>query len=460
MLLAGHRKALAVAVYDGTAWRAYLLRSSHGEWVCADRAEEASRGGRQLPKGILAFLAQSRARRLRVLLSGEVHMLTAALPNDASDEELHTALAYEAQGEIGLEAAGHRLAAARADLFEMGGERKALLATAFESERLAKLAEEAEGEGLHFEGAGSLELAILSAHARRAPNRRLLLLRDRTSFYAVPENDPQPFLTAMLPIGSDTGSDAAAGERVARARERLSMHDATPLTVAAPGEVTRWRERIAPCLEGCADVAFVPLAELEEDALRTAAGGRAGGVTEACPWIGLPPPPRDPHRHGTAILFVILAAALAWAGMRKQNLDRDLRAAQAALAAWNTLDNARKQATSETQSLRVRQHAILEKQALLDGRRSLPHGLLPLLETLAEHMPSYSGLVSITQQGDGRFEVTGLTRWQDGLPLLDAALREMGRREGLRREFGGLETIEGQYAQRFRFAVVPGEIRP
>jgi hypothetical protein len=53
-----------------------------------------------------------------------------------------------------------------------------------------------------------------------------------------------------------------------------------------------------------------------------------------------------------------------------------------------------------------------------------------------------------------------VTRWQDGLTQLDAALREMGEREGMRREFGGLETIEGQYAQRFRFTIHPGEDRP
>jgi hypothetical protein len=460
MRFPGQGKLLVVAVHDGLTWRAYALRRGPGEWTCVDRAEEASRAGRGLPKTIIEFVVSSRARRLRVLLSGDVHALSAELPEDASDEELHAALAYEAQGEIGLEAAGHRLAAARATLYDMGGERKGLLAAAFEIERLERLAAEADREGVVFDGAGSLELAILSAHAHRAPNRRLLLVRERTSFYAVPANDPQPFLTAMLPLGLDAGSDPTAKERADRARERLSVHNAVPLTVALPGQVERLRGSVAPYLDAGADVEYVPLPELEEAALRTEAGGRTGGVTEACPWIGLPPRPRDPHRHGTVILFVILALTLGWAELRKQGLERDLCDARANLAAWEKLEEARKQAADESKTLRDRQGATMAQRAILDERRCLPRGLLPLLGALAENMPPYSALVSVEQRAADGFEVAGLTRWQDGLTRLDAALREMGEREGMRREFGGLETIEGQYAQRFRFTIHIGEYRP
>jgi hypothetical protein len=460
MSFPGKSKSVVVAVHDGLAWRAYALRRGHGEWTCVERAEEESRAGRGLPKAMLDFVARSRARRLRVLLSGDVHALLAELPEDASDEELHTALAYEAQGELGLETAGHRLAASRATLYDMGGERKALLAAAFEIERLERLAAEADSEGVVFDGAGSLELAVLSAHAHRAPNRRLLLVRERTSFYAVPANDPQPFLTAMLPLGLDALSDPTAKERADRARERLTVHDAMPLTVVLPGEVERLRDRVAPYLGACANVEYVTLAELEDAAVRMAAGGRAGGVTQACPWIGLPPHPRDPHRHGTVILFVILAMTLGWAGLRKQGLERDLCDAQANLAAWEKLEAARKQAADESKALRERQGAAMMKRAMLEERRCLPRGLLPLLGALAESMPPYSALVSVEQRAADGFEVAGLTRWQDGLTQLDAALREMGEREGMRREFGGLETIEGQYAQCFRFTIQPGEDRP
>jgi Tfp pilus assembly protein PilN len=460
MRFPGKSKSLVVAVHDGLAWRAYVLRRGHGEWACVGRTEEESRAGRGLPKTMLDFIAQSRARRLRVLLSGDVHAVLTELPEDASDEELHTALAYETQGELGLDAAGHRLAAARATLYEMGGDRKALLAAAFEIERLERLAAEAESEGVVFDGAGSLELAVLSAHAHRAPHRRLLLIRERTSFYAVPANDPQPFLTAMLPLGLDAAGDPTAKERAERARERLTVHDAVPLTVVLPGEVERLRERVSPYLGACADVEYVTLAELEEAALRMAVGGRLGGVTQACPWIGLPPRQRDPHRHGTIILFVILAVALAWAGLRKQELERDLRAARASLAAWKTLEAARKQASDKSKALRDRQSALSAKRAMLEERHCLPRGLVPLLGTLAENMPPYSALVSVRQRAEGGVEIAGLTRWQDGLTKLDAALRELGAREGMRREFGGLETIEGQNAQRFRFTIHPGEDRP
>lgn len=465
MKLFGNGRSLIVAVYDGLAWRAYAMRQARGEWTCDGRTEEAARGGRQVPKALIDFVAQSGAKRMRVLLAGDVHALDAhelisTLPEDATDEELHTALAYEAQGEAGLEAEGHRLAAARADLYEMGGERTALLAASFEIDQMERFASDAEAEGVRFEGAGSLELAILAEHARRTPNRRLLLVRERTSFYAVPANDPQPFLTAALPLGLDAATDPTAKERAGRARERLSLHDAVPMTVILCGAGEHLRKRMAPYLGACADVDYLELRDIEEDALCAAAGGRVGGVMEVCPWIGLPPPPRDPHRYGTVLLFIILAVALGWVGISKHDMTKDLCVMRAKLTAWESLEGERKKAASKTQALRDRQNAVLQKKALLESRRCLPHGLLPLLQTLAERMPAYSCLLSVKQRSDAAgFDVVGLTRWQDGLPQLDAALRDMGERAGMRREFGGLESVEGRHAQHFKFTVSPREKR-
>jgi hypothetical protein len=452
-------RGMVLAIHDGAVWRAYALQGARGDWTCTGRVAEASRNSRQLPKRLLEFLGRSGSRRLRVLLSGDVHVLTTELPEDASDEELHTALIYEAQGETGIEAAGHRLAATRAHLYDMGGDRKTLLASGFEIEPLTRLAAEAENEGARFEAAGSLELALLAVHAQASPNRRLLVVRERTSFYAVPANDPQPFLTAMLPLGQDVASDSAARERAERARERLGVHASMPLTVVLAGGNERMIEQLAPYWGGCRDVAMADWGEMEEQAIRIGAGSPVGGVDSLCPWIGLPPPPHDPHRHGTVIFGLILAVALTWTGMRWQGLNGALRAAQTNRCAWEALEQARKQAQEGSKALRDRQHAVLARKALLEKPEPLPPGLLPLLETLAGHMPTYSCLETI-QQRDNGFEITGVTRWQDGLPELDAALREMGRREGLRREFGGLEAVDGQFAQRFRFEVLPGEGRP
>ncbi|NCC52170.1 MAG: hypothetical protein EOM20_13265 [Spartobacteria bacterium] len=453
-------KTIGMAAHDGLVWRAYALRGSRAEWSVVGRAEEASRNARQLPRKILDFLIQTGARRLRVLLSGDVYMLTTALPEDATDEELHTALAYEAQGETGLDAAGHRLAAVRAHLFGMGGDRQSLLATGFEMEHLERLAADAENEGLIFEGAGSLELAVLAAHAQRAPLRRMLLVRERTSFYVIPENEPQPFAVAMLPIGIDVASDPAARERANRARERLSLQDAMPLSIYTPISAEQMRGRIKPYLGACEGIELTERMAIDELALPINAAGRMGGVDAICPWIGLPPPPRDPHRHGTVIMALVVATTLLWAGMRHYSMTSELSAARADKAAWESLESARKQAASESRALRDRQGALMAKKNLLEHPRHLPPGLLSLLDTLAGNMPVYSSLESIRQRDGGGYEITGLTRWQDGLPQLDAALREMGLREGMRREFGGLESLEGQYAQRFRYTITPGEDRP
>ena len=242
-------KSMALVVHDGQAWRAYALQGTRGEWNCTGCAEEPARHARQLPKAILDFIVQTGARRLRILLTGDVHALTTALPEDATDEELHTALAYEAQGETGLEAGGHRLAAVQAHGLGLGSDRKTLLAAGFETEQVERLAADAESEGARFEGVGSLELAMLAAHAQRSPERRLLLVRERTSFYAVPASDSQPFAMATLPLGIDMGTDSAARERADRARERLNTHAALPLTVVISNGNERLRAQIAPCLE-------------------------------------------------------------------------------------------------------------------------------------------------------------------------------------------------------------------
>jgi hypothetical protein len=428
--------------------------------VCAGRLEDASRSGRKLPKTLLEFFVRGRVRKVRALLAGDVLSLTAALPEDATEEELHVALAYDAQGELGLDAAGHRLAAVRGDRLGLGCDRNLVLAAAFETERLERLAGDAEGEGLAFEAAGSIELAVLAAHMRRTPERRLLFLRDRTGFYAVPGTERQPFLATMLPLGLDALADPAARQRAEHARERLEILAAMPLTVVAPGSVAVLSERLAPLVGSCGEVEWVGLQELETALLPLVVSGAVGGVETVCPSIGLPPPSRDPHRNGTVLLFAVLAATLGWVGLRHRDLKADLCAVRARMQAWETLEAARQQARAESDQLRARQVALSARMALLGGKDSLPRGLQPLLATLAEHMPAYASLQSVRQRKEGGFEIAGLTYWQDGLPQLDAALRDMGLREGLRREFGGLETIEGQRAQRFRYSVVPGEVRP
>ena len=450
-------KNMAMLVHDGLAWRGYALQGARGEWSVTGCAEETARNARQLPKGMLEFIGQTGSKRLRILLAGDVHVLTTALPEDATDEELHTALAYEAQGEAGLEAAGHRMAAVQAHWLKMGSDRKTLLVAGYEIETLEKLAADAESEGARFDGVGSLELAMLAAHAQRTPERRLLLVRERTSLYAVPASNPQPFAMATLPLGIDAGADSTGRERAERARERLNQHSTMPLTVAISCGHERVHAQIASCLGVCRDIEHVDWKDLEAEAILIGAGGRVGGVDGPCPWIGLAPAPRDPHRHGTVMFGLILVAALSWLGLRWQGLKSDLNEARANRTAWENLESIRKQAKDDNKSLLDRQKAVLTQKAMLEHPQSVPKGLLPLMKTLAEHMPPYSSLEAIHQREGGGFEITGLTRWQEGLPQLDAALRNI---EGMHREIGNLEEIPGENAQRFQYNLVPGKDRP
>jgi hypothetical protein len=458
MILQAAKRTLAIAVHDGLHWHACKMKRRGGEWVCVDRMDEPARAARQLPKELRDFIARSRARRLRIVIPGDVHTLSTELPLDASNEELQSALAYEAQGELGIEAAAHRLAAARSNLYDMGGSRGSFLAAAFEIEILERLADGGETDGVHFEGAASLELGLLTAHARRHPDQRLLFIRSRSSFYAVPARDTQPFMATMLPLGLDLTDSPSAHERIARAAERIALHDAVPLRVILPTADEAARARLASVIGNCREVEFIALEDTLAELLTICAATRVGGVDQSCPMIGLPPPPRDPHRHGTVIMFLILAASLLWLGLRHGELKREIALKTADLAAWESLERARRQAESESAALRERQQSLLARQTLLRDRRPLPTGLLPVLRTLGENMPPYSCLSKVEISTEAGISIEGLTHWQEGLTRLDAALRDTAASTGLQREFGGIETRAGDYAQTFSYRLADGEV--
>jgi len=449
---------LTLAVYDGLGWRASVYRWSRGQWRCFATTSDPSRHGKQLPKSILDFALKSGTRRLRVLLSNDVQPLSLAMPDDLTLEEQHTAIAHEASGELGLDANTQLLAAARSDLYDMGGDMHSLAVSAFDRLLIERFAEDAAREGLAFEGIGPLELALLWWHARHDPGQRLLLVRGTTAFYALPAGEIQPFLLSTLPLGLTAATDTNARERAERAKERLATHRELPLRVVIAGADSQpdiaW---LMPLLGDPVAVETHALSELEPDALQLAVDCRVGGTTSPCAWVGLPPRPRDPHRHGTVIMVLIVLLTLGWVGRQYQSMQSRLYRDQARLAAWELLEQSRQSAKSESDRHRDRQAVLMSRQALLENRVPLPPGLIVTLDTLARDMPPYSRLTALSCREGNILEITGETRWQDGLSQLDEALRRALREIGMKREFGGIEAIDGTGAQRFRFRIMPGE---
>lgn len=449
---------LTLAIFDGLGWRGRAYRRSRGGWRCVATTTDPSRHGRQIPKAILDFALKSGTRRLRVLVSNDVQMLTLAIPDDLTLEEQHTAIAHEAAGEWGFDAQTQRLSAARSDLYDMGGESHVLAVSAFDRLLIKRFAEDATREGLAFEGVGSLEMTVLWWHARQDPGQRLLIVRGTTACYAVPAGDTQPFLLTTLPLGLTGATDAQARERAERVKDRLAIHRERPLRVVIVGADSppdiAW---LMPLLGDPVAVQTHALSGIESEAMPQAVDSRVGGTASPCACVGLPPAPRDPHLHGTVILFLIVLLTLGWIGRVYQSMQSTLCENRARLAAWESLQQARRNAKGESDRLRERQHVLIARQALLERPDPLPPGLMVTLDTLARGMPPYSRLIALSCGEAGGLEITGETRWQDGLSQLDEALRRALGDVGMKREFGGIEALDGSGAQRFRFRIMPGE---
>lgn len=452
---------LVVLIFDGTGWRGLAMRRRGDEWVCEETASDPVRNGRLLPKAMLDFATRVGACRLRVLLSADVQTLSLSMPEDLTEEEMQTVIAHEAEAELGLDARAQRFASSRADLFDMGGGHDALTVSAIDRSVIERFSQDAAQAGMRLDGVGALEQAVLFQHAQHDPSRRLLVVRGQTAFYAVPAGEVQPFLLTILPLGTAVAADAAVRERRERALERLAAHDALPLNVVVCGPDTPdVREEITPWLGNPCAVTFESLDALLPGAARASTASRVGGIDAGCALIGMPPPPRDPHRHGTVILLLTVLLTATWIGQRTRALQTARTGAETRLAEWEALEQARKRAAAESDGLRKQQETLRSRSVLLERRDPLPPALLPVLDALARHMPPYSRLISITAEDSGGIEIVGLTYWQDGLSQLDEALRRASSEAGFTRDFTGMETIEGRRAQRFRFHIRPGEGRP
>lgn len=451
---------LAVALYDGRGWFMVVLTYSGGKWHARAPWESDSSNGRQIARALLDAAADAGAYRLRFLLSADPRVLTIEAYDELFAEELHSALLYEAKGELGADAEGMRFAAAKASSYDMGAGHYDLLASGFEIERIERFIYDAQRSGLEFEAVGSLESALLCWHSARVPERRLLFVRRHTSFYVVPAGDNQAFLTAILPLGLDTIHGHAVKERAERVKTRLAAHKEVPLTVIVAGhETAGCRAEIEPLLGGAKDIDVRFLAGLISEAALLAAQGEKGGADSGCGLIGMPPPPRDPNRHGTVIFFLVVLTALAWVGLQRHSYLGQIREAHGRLEKWEKLESARASAGNNSQRLLDKVNRERAWLRLFSGNQPLPEGILPILEAVAKYMPEYSRLESI-RQIEGGLEIVGVTRWQEGLSRLDEGLRQAAASKGMRREFGGLKMMEKHGMQRFSFVIRFGEAKP
>ncbi len=447
---------LVIAVYNGICWRAMAFRFEGGHSHAAKPVEVASANGRQLPKQIIEYALAEDAVRIRVMATGDIHLLGMELPEDAADEEIHTAVAYEAADEIGNDAQMLRLAVVRADYYRMGADADAVLTSGFELKILDKFNHDCEKNGLDFEGIGSLEMAVLARHAREDENKRLLFLRKDNAFYVTPAADINPFMVSILPIGFNLEKDIAARERAERGLQRIEPHNNIPLRIVSccpmPSAKRLWLEK---SLANKTDFEIVDFGMVETDILNHAAWANVGGVESGCAFVSTPPEARSQYRVGTIIALAIFLVAVAWCGFKWHIFKRDYKSAEDKMQAWATLESEREKKSEMLISLLSKRQKLNEKKDLLKNHKALPKGLLKTLKVLSESMPKYSFVTEISHSGEESLLISGMTRWQEGLSLLDSALKSALRKDGMDREFEGLEAIAGARAQKFKFIVKP-----
>ncbi|MDR1613914.1 MAG: hypothetical protein LBT97_14225 [Planctomycetota bacterium] len=420
--------SMLIVAFDGKSWRGRLFEYRGGTWETGDQVvEAASRNNRKLPKQILEFAAASGAKRLRILMTSDLHSVTMELPEDADKEELHTAMAYEAAGEVGIDANILRIAAVHADRYRMGGETSVIMTAGFESTLIEGFVRECDQAGLEFDGIGSLEMAVIARHARMGEDARLLFMRRQSSLYVVPACENTPFTFYPLPIGTDADASEAAAERNERAAKRLAAHRDLPLRVVTCGELEP--ERLEDIRRMTGDGAeFLVLREFDNEIMRHAAHAEIGGIEAGCALVGPPPAPRDPYRAGTWLALIIILLAGLYVGDRHYAFKRDIEALEKREMEWKKLAAERDKAKNRLQAATSRYDAILEKEKSLKSDSPLPRTLTFLLAALSSGTPSFSRITEIVQVDAEQFAVHGVTRLPEGPVQLGNAFQRHGLR--------------------------------
>ncbi len=456
--MARHRTPLAILLFIDGQWMAMVLRHAGREWQPQDSERFAGTSSRQLPDGMLAWVAQRGARRVRVVVPRDVHTLRMDLPDDLDVEEAHTAIAYEASPEIGTEAHLLRVSAVAAEQYRLAARPGTVLVAGYERDVLESYAADCEEHGLRFEGAGPLELVALARHGREAAAERLLILRRHASFLAVPGGEHSDFFVCGFAFGALGQEDPAReAERLAQARRSFALLADMPIHLVATAPLDE--DRISALRTALGLTAEFRVESMEDFAprmLRHVAWSPPVGTGNGCAMVGLPPRVKDPRRIGTwACIGVILVAAAALLLQWKHAKD-DLAAVQERERNWKTLVSARAEASKTYEGILSRRNGLTAVHTALRNMKSVSPALLELLNVLKTSMPPYTRISAIRQVEVG-MEVEGKTLWPRGVAMLADSLAGAMQPLGYRLEPGTLGAAGEEGERVFSYRLVPVE---
>ncbi len=470
-MLIGNRKH-TILIHDGTFWHVVVLAHSRGAWGVRAVENVAGRNGSRLPEELLAVALSQRAKRVTVLLPGDVHAVRFQTPPDAEPEEIQTALRFESAAELGHERGDLRLVAASVDAFDLDVEPESCLVAGFEDARLRAFSQAVADQGMRFLGAGSFELAAMAWLRRRCSgDARLLLLKESAAFYAAPTLGEIPFVVATLPVGIRPDPDSERErERLERAARQLGTHGDIPLTVLSCGPMSEaLQARLAGLFPSPDSVEWHALTDVVGELAQSVCLRNRDGAEQTGLLVGPTPPPRDPHRAGTWLFFVVLLVTLIGVGLKYRALTEEYETLEERKRMWTELEAARKSASERVSALRRQRDAEIAARTEENARRSalretraLPPGFLPLLDALTDAMPPYTRVERLSEAETGvGIELRGSTRWQEGLPDLVRALNEALAPHGLIVQQDAIELAEGtRREQSFTYRIAHAEAAP
>jgi hypothetical protein len=451
------RKPLAICQHNGDQWCAFVYRRSRGQWSAQSSRVFPSPNAKQLPDAMLAWSRAEGARRVRIVIHGEVHSLRLTLPSDAHPEEVHTAIAYEAASETGVDAHLMRVSAARANHYRMGAGANLFLVVGHDLSVLNQYHGDCVRHRLRFEGVACLELVALSQHARESAGERFLFLRRHEGFLAVPATENTEMFLRGLAFGAAAMENAdRESEWMEQSRKSFELLAHTPIHMVTSQTLPPSRiQQLRKVLGEATELHIEALDEFAPRMLTHVAWSLPGGTEQGCALVGMPPKPKDPRRVGSwAAAAVIVLAALCLAWLWKTTADH-LDSVRKRHANWETLTAARK-AAAETYQSRLRQrNEMMQIRSVIQDARPLCRAWPPLLEALRSSMPPYTRVTTISQAGP-EIVVKGRAMWPRGAALLGEAMEHAMRPHGYQVQPGGLTVDDTEGERFFSYHLVPG----
>ena len=450
-------KKTAVLIFDGAHWHTgvYLRQKQGGEGV--DSRTLASRSIKQLPGSVVDYLVEQQVGAVRLLVPADLHSLSMEMPDDVEHEELHTALAYEVAEEMGQEAHLLRLATVEASVYGMGCEAGVYMMAGFDTRQIEGYVQQLKQVGIQFEGVGALELGLLALHAAHA-EERLLLLRHRSGFYAVPGMEGQPFNMSSVQTGLEPEQSERDRERLVRFQRRLQAAGSVSMrVVTATMDGVPAAERVREVVPVGGEVEVSALDDVMPELMEQVLMAAVGDSRCACPLVGPPPAPKDPYRAGTWLCVAVVLLTLVYVGTRWHYLRVDVQGEQERSAAWSVLEKERERTSGHYRSLKERRDRQNRIYATLTATNRMSAGLLPLVDVLAVSIPQYTRITHIKQVDADHFEVKGVTRWAKGKIQLDRVLANAMGTVGMLVDPGPMTYQEDSREQQFSYQIVSKE---